>query len=56
MASTETQQLLQITKCGILKTKIKYSKIPHGINLFGKNYLIIATDTSLNFHKLKLDT
>ncbi len=56
VVNSETRQLLQITKFGILKTKITYSRALHRIGLFGENFLVIATDTDLNFHKLKLDT
>jgi len=52
----ETQQLLQITKSGTLKKKIKCNRVPHRISLFGEKILVVAFDTSLNFYKLKLDT
>jgi hypothetical protein len=51
----ETRQLFQITKSGILKMQITYGRIPHRVILFGENFLVIATDAGLNFHKLKLD-
>jgi hypothetical protein len=54
--NSQTRQLLHIKKFGILKTNITYRHAPHHASLFGENFLVIATDASLNFHKLILDT
>jgi hypothetical protein len=55
VTNSHDRQLLHITKSGVLKTNITYRHTPHRINLFNENFLVIATDAGLTFHKLKFD-
>ena len=52
MADHNAGRLLHITADGKMKETIPYKEIPYRVTLFGSNMLAIATENSINFHKI----
>jgi hypothetical protein len=52
VADYEKCRLLHITKCGQIKSTIKYPLIPYCVHLFNQNILVVLTKTCKTFHQL----